>query len=475
MTTVRRSSRLGGEGVEKMTTVWRSSRLGGEGVESSSLSSPKKKKRLTTSTTFSTSVGDENAPNLPTSRTTRRTVDDAAEAKAMEEEEENKIKKAKTTSEDHEEDDDDDDAETYVFNGVTYATYQEMVDAKRHRNQQVLVASGLLQAAPKPALSSFGLNKKKRRSSTTTTSSNSNGKSSDINHRRKSKRLAGIVSDGTYIDDERGGRFSIASSSGGAVLDGSVVTTTDLSIAASNESSERRSRRINDGSDLSLEQAVQLIGPKWLEEDSVAQVQCLMRDTILPQPNRDASSVSSSTSKNYDNKTTEHDEGHDRSAWASFQQVQARSMDQDNINVAKVVPDRIYSITTHPSARQLVVCAGDKQGYIGMWNVDAGVSLSSSSGSLEPDGSNTTREDATDGAGENNRHCKHQTATTRTAAAAMMVFIFFAHTLPPRHVWNGHDRERHSCRHHMMGRVVFLTLPRNAFNKFLIRPRWHMD
>ncbi len=44
------------------------------------------------------------------------------------------------------EDDEDDDTPVHIFEGVEYKTYQEMVNAKRERNQQVLRDSGLLDA-----------------------------------------------------------------------------------------------------------------------------------------------------------------------------------------------------------------------------------------------------------------------------------------------------------------------------------------
>ena len=43
-------------------------------------------------------------------------------------------------------DSDEQDEQKFSFNGETYETYQEMVDAKRKRNQAVLRASGLLDA-----------------------------------------------------------------------------------------------------------------------------------------------------------------------------------------------------------------------------------------------------------------------------------------------------------------------------------------
>lgn len=43
----------------------------------------------------------------------------------------------------------------------------------------------------------------------------------------------------------------------------------------------------------------------------------------------------------------------------------------DPRNVAKVTPDRIYSVTAHPSSSTLLSCAGDKSGHVGLWRVDS--------------------------------------------------------------------------------------------------------
>ena len=37
--------------------------------------------------------------------------------------------------------------------------------------------------------------------------------------------------------------------------------------------------------------------------------------------------------------------------------------------VAKVTKERIYSVAIHPSREKVLVCAGDKSGSLGMWDV----------------------------------------------------------------------------------------------------------
>ncbi len=46
-------------------------------------------------------------------------------------------------------------------------------------------------------------------------------------------------------------------------------------------------------------------------------------------------------------------------------------------DVAKVTENRITSVYIHPSEEKLIVAAGDKQGYFGLWDVDADTSMSS--------------------------------------------------------------------------------------------------
>jgi WD40 repeat protein len=58
--------------------------------------------------------------------------------------------------------------------------------------------------------------------------------------------------------------------------------------------------------------------------------------------------------------------------------IQDLSIDKEEW-VAKVTPDRIYSVASHPSESKMIACAGDKQGYVGLWDVDT-VSSESNNG-----------------------------------------------------------------------------------------------
>ena len=44
-------------------------------------------------------------------------------------------------------------------------------------------------------------------------------------------------------------------------------------------------------------------------------------------------------------------------------------MKMNEFRVAKVVPNRIFSVAIHPSESKVLVVAGDKWGKIGFWDV----------------------------------------------------------------------------------------------------------
>jgi hypothetical protein len=252
----------------------------------------------------------------------------------------------------------DDEAAVFLFDGVEYATYQEMVNAKRKRNQEVLINSGLLESAAtmKTAVSkakpqAHGIKKRKK------------SEPEDVANvqRRKSNRQAGIQSDGLFVEEERNGRFAVASN-------GTVAVPTSDGAEGEEREPDFYRDRINDGSSLSLEEVVELTGSKWAKENSVAEAQDFVRGTLsklisvrkdeLLQPEvkkskspRSVTSIAVSSDDILSN-------------------VKEMTFKEETV-VAKVVPDRIYAIAAHPSADQLIVAAGDKKGYVGIWNVDS--------------------------------------------------------------------------------------------------------
>ena len=160
--------------------------------------------------------------------------------------------------------------------------------------------------------------------------------------RRKSNRIAGIDSDGIYVEQESAGTFLIRGN------------------PRPNDSTKEvkfYQDRVNNGSDLSLQEAIQLTGPKWMEETSLKAAEQLVSLHLMPMilvPEK--KSQRPTVAAAIHSKVIQ-------------EKVQRISVNNDQ-SVAKVTPDRIYSIVCHPSDDALLVCAGDKQGFVGLWNVD---------------------------------------------------------------------------------------------------------
>lgn len=227
---------------------------------------------------------------------------------------------------------------TFTFDNISfYATYTEMVAAKRQRNQDMLMQSGLLDA--KAALDDSVAAQR-------TATARGIKRSSPTNEvknlpRRKSGRLAGQSAPDIYVEEESGGR----------------ITTNGLSNdEAVKYEPEYYKGRVNDGSPLTIEKAVLNCESKWVNDDgSTLEAANQFMDTFQTVVKEYSGMV-----RNPSPTTVTHNLQKD---------VDALSLD-DESNVAKVVPDRIYSVVCHPSPQHLMVCAGDKQGYLGIWNVD---------------------------------------------------------------------------------------------------------
>lgn len=245
--------------------------------------------------------------------------------------------------------DDSEAEEEYVFEGKHYATYYEMVLAKRKRNEEIMREKGLLTPLStfiptvKKEASQNGIKRRKKVAS------------EQPKIQRKSKRLAGTPADGRYIEHEGAGNFVIAAENGGS------VTQTTSMVAQP----QKRITRINGGSPLSVHQAVEHCEPKWLQEGSAESASSFVAETLKPLLN-------ANTKERRKNKSTSRSP---TSVVASDptnairNQIQQLSVDNDDL-VAKVTPERIFSVAAHPSKQSLIVCAGDKLGYVGMWNVD---------------------------------------------------------------------------------------------------------
>ena len=243
-----------------------------------------------------------------------------------------------------------DSIQIYEFEGQKYDSYQEMVAAKRKRNQDWLEQSGLLRASSEIRESKraqsiqpgLGLVGKKKKTQEPTTK------------RRKSNRLAGVEADGLYVDGERSGKFQIAGSSN---TDVDVVANT-AKLSFRNEQSVFYNNRINHGDDLDTKEAVELCGEKWINENSVSEAERFATEHLcsLISPAQAPRRSHTSVVKAFD---------HTKSQLVA--KLDKLSVDKD---IAKVTPDRIYSVVCHPSPDSLIVCAGDKFGHVGLWNVD---------------------------------------------------------------------------------------------------------
>lgn len=235
----------------------------------------------------------------------------------------------------------------YVFENTVYDTYQEMVNAKRQRNQEQLEQSGLLGLVDqvkqtKKRTVTPGL--KKRKTSSTS-----------LPPRRKSSRIAGETADGLYVVEERAGKFTVASTGQSTASD---VSKSVRGQEATEHKPEFYRNRINDGGPISLQQAVENTGDKWMDETSVQRA----RDFWTVDWAQSLGNVCTSSPS------------------LSKQQKMIENLQVNDIerSVAKVVPDRIYGIAAHPRTDSLLVSAGDKSGYVGFWNVKEETDVSSS-------------------------------------------------------------------------------------------------
>lgn len=244
--------------------------------------------------------------------------------------------------------DDDDEPQTFKFNGKTYSSYQEMVNAKRQRNQDVLASSGLLGA--KAAIDNAVLEQKAAKAA-------SRGlKRAKVKQeplpRRKSRRLQGVAASGMYVESEL--------ARGKVVVAGGLYTPDE-----SEEENKFFNDRVNDGSDLTVSEAVDLCGPKWSKEGSVDAAEQFMKQS-LPEITKKYSSASS---RKGSPNSVRNVPGKSITSKTLQSNLNALSLDSET-SVAKVTPERIYSVACHPNPNYIIACAGDKLGHVGIWNVD---------------------------------------------------------------------------------------------------------
>lgn len=241
--------------------------------------------------------------------------------------------------------------DTYEFDGVVYDTYIDMVHAKRARNKRRLVESGLVEAARQFQVKNTAgksLSKKKKKRS-------SSSQPAAAGPRRKSNRLAGVQADGAFVHDERGGRFTILHHQD-EKEDGTETATNGKATTVGNSDRER----IKEGQDISLKEATtEFVDDKWLRDDTLQSATDLISnlDTLRKEMNQKNQS-SFSASNNKEN--------------ADLVEMLQTLKVKDG-GVAKVTPNRIYSVACHPSTTNSspIVAAGDKGGFVGIWKTPA--------------------------------------------------------------------------------------------------------
>jgi hypothetical protein len=248
----------------------------------------------------------------------------------------------------------------HVFEGKEYESYEAMVKAKRARNQQKMRELGLVN---NPALNFEDAGAAKKKASQRGIKRKTEPAVSLP--RRKSNRVAGIASGHVALD------YRVANWN----QDYTVVTveegdgTTKIAEPEKEPEPKYYKGRVNDGSDLSVADSIQLLESKWIHDESEDAAKKFCQDIMAKLA--DEQSIKASPSKRKQSSPTSVALDID----SKDLQAKFDSLSIDNEEwVAKVTPDRIYSVAAHPSESKLIVGAGDKQGYMGLWDVDVGSS-----------------------------------------------------------------------------------------------------
>jgi hypothetical protein len=200
---------------------------------------------------------------MPTTR--RRQQQQQQQQQQQKEEETNQVVVKEEDNDDDDASDQEENAQVYLLDGVEYLTYQEMVNAKRKRNQEVLLGLGFLdsttfkmqqqqQQAARKMASARGIKKQKT-------------DTKPVLRSRKSSRLTGkktnLIALDYNVNDWTSNTTSVIKVEEG--VDGK--DGDDESIPP--EIPTNFKGRVNDGSDLTLEEAISLNDPKWIKEDTV--------------------------------------------------------------------------------------------------------------------------------------------------------------------------------------------------------------
>ena len=251
---------------------------------------------------------------------------------------------------------------SFAFQGIHYSSYEEMVKAKRKRNADYLKSTGLLDVSTKIKdeiyESQHGGKTRKEVSMRRGLKADRKRKvlKTEVVTRRKSSRLAGVQADGIFVEDEKGRGIIVV---GGGATHGEVLGAVGSGVQVIEDKARFFNNRINDGSDISLKQAVENTGSKWVKDRTLATAEEFIssfKRTFVKREKSSSSPRSTAITSKSKAKTLED-------------QVDQLSLDSEDC-VAKVVPDRIFSINFHPTSHKLLTAAADKSGYLGLWDVD---------------------------------------------------------------------------------------------------------
>lgn len=124
--------------------------------------------------------------------------------------------------------------------------------------------------------------------------------------------------------------------------------------------------RVNNGEPLSIALAIQACDAKSIDtENSLDQTTKLLQEMKgLKLSSSVTKEIHAGTTKKTSPTSTLEHPSHDEPSLQAM--IQALSVNDEEC-VAKVCPDRIYSVAVHPSTESTIVCAGDKAGYVGLW------------------------------------------------------------------------------------------------------------
>jgi hypothetical protein len=255
----------------------------------------------------------------------------------------------------------------YILDGVEYDTYRELADAKQKRNEARLKELGLWHAAS-------ALKQEAKAAKAVSGASQRGIKRKKVESiepvvMRKSSRLSGnktqLVSLDYFVTDWNRNNSTVVQQEGEG----------DEKDEVGEEKETFFKGRVNDGSELTLEAAIDLNDAKWIRDNSLQQAEELFQDIKAHDGSQKEESPTKTSHQTTKKKTVSPTSvvsmKEDASSVAEVaSMVNNLSIDNEEW-VAKVTPDRIYSVTVHPNESKLVCCAGDKQGYVGLWSVDA--------------------------------------------------------------------------------------------------------